>query len=144
MQNSRRIRTAADVALGYGIDGRGKGVAYASIATGSSSRVVRLAFAVAPVPALEDRAAGYAAIAVAAQYLKNHGFGRVRIRLADAQVARELNGLESPPKVLAMAYVRARCLLHGLGTARLEAAQPIEVRDLATRAAAEITLHAAA
>ncbi len=144
MHDSRRNKTAADVAIGYGIDERGRGIVFATIATGTASRVVRLSFAATPAPALEGREAGYAAIAAIGHYLKRHGFGRVRIRLADERVARELNGMTTPPKALAMAYVRVRCLLHGLGLARLEVAQPIEVRDMQARATAEITLHVAA
>lgn len=144
MINSRRIRTAADVALGYAADARGRGIAFAAIANGRSTRVVRLTFFATPAPALDGRENGYAAMAALGEHLKSEGFGRVRIRLGDARVAAELNGSGSPPKSLAMSYVRIRCLLHGLGLARLEAADAIEVRDLAARAVAEVSLRAAA
>jgi hypothetical protein len=64
--------------------------------------------------------------------------------LADPRVAADLNACGAPPKALAMAYVRVRCLLNGLGRVRLEVAEPIEIRDLATRARAEVNLLAAA
>ena len=144
MMNTRRLPTAADVALGYASDARGNGIVYAAVATGGQLRTVRLTFHAEPMPGLDGREQGYAAVAAVGKYLKARGVGRARIRLGDAHVAAELNGAGSPPKALAMEYVRARCLLHGLGLARLEVAEPIEVRDLATRACAEVQLNVAA
>jgi len=142
--NARRARTAANVALGYAADSRGRGIAYAAIAGGSSTAIVRLTFAAQPIAALEGRQNGYAAITAVAEHLKSRGFGRVRIRLGDPRVAAELNGSGTPPRALAMAYVRVRCLLNSVGRVRLEVAEPIEIRDLATRAQAEVSLLAAA
>jgi hypothetical protein len=144
MTNSRHTRSAADVAVGYAADERGRGIAYAAISAGNGSRVVRLPFAAEPLPALEGLENGYAALAVVGTHLKSRGFGRARIRLGDARVVADLSGTGSPPKALAMAYVRARCILHGLGIVRLEAAEPVEIRDLAARARAEVGLHVAA
>lgn len=144
MIDSRRIRTAADVAVGYAADARGSGIAYASIASGSSTRAVRLRFSAQPVAALGGLEFGYAAVAAVAEHLKRQGFGRARIRVGDARVAADLNGCGAPPRALAMAYVRVRCLLHGVGLVRLELAEPIEIRDLSARAAAEVGLHVAA
>jgi hypothetical protein len=144
MTISRRARPSADVAVGYAADERGHGVAYAAISTGTASRVVRLAFTAAPLPALEGLENGYAAMAAVGAHLKSRGFGRVRIRTGDARVVADLNGAGTPPKALTMAYVKTRCILHGLGAFRLEAAEPVEIRDLATRAQAEVGLHVAA
>lgn len=143
MTTSRRIRPAADIAVGYAADAQGNGIAFAAIATGTATATVRLTFAAPPQPALEGREMGYAAVAALARHLKGRGIGRARIRLADAHVVAELGG-GSPPKALAMAYVRVRCLLYGLGFARLECAEPVEVRDLVARASAEVRVRVAA
>jgi hypothetical protein len=144
MTNSRRARPAADVAVGYAADERGHGVAYAAICTGNATRTVRLAFSVEPLPALGGLEQGYAAVAAVGAHLKSRGLGRVRIRTGDPRVVADLNGAGSPPKALAMAYVKIRCVLHALGFVRLEAAEPVEIQDLAARAQAEVELHAAA
>jgi hypothetical protein len=144
MQISRRTRIAADVAVGYAADSRGHGIAYASVGTGTGTSVVRLAFQAEVAPALEGRELGYAVVAALGELLKSRGFGRVRIRLADERVAQELSGSGSPPKALAMAYVRVRCVLRALGAVRIEVAEPVEIRDLTARAQAEVTLRAAA
>jgi hypothetical protein len=144
MTNSRHTRPAADVAVGYAADERGHGVAFAAINTGAASRVVRLSFIAPPLPALEGLEYGYAALAAVGAHLKSRGFGRVRIRTGDPRVVADLSGSGSPPKALTMAYVKVRCILHGLGAVRLEAAEAVEIRDLAARAQAEVRLHVAA
>jgi hypothetical protein len=68
----------------------------------------------------------------------------VRLRIGDARVVADLGGAGSPPKALAMAYVKIRCSLRGLGSVRLELADSVEIRDLAARAQAEARLHTAA
>jgi hypothetical protein len=141
---SRRIRSAADVAVGYAVDERGSGVAYAAVGTGGTTSVVRLAFAAPRFPALDGLEAGYAAVAVVAEHLKVRGVDRVRIRTADQRVVDDLSGAGVPPKALAMVYVRTRCLLHGLGSFRIEHGESTEVRDLTARARADVQLHVAA
>jgi hypothetical protein len=144
MTNSRRQRPAADVALGYAADERGRGIAYAAVNTGNAVTTVRLSFAASRLTALEGLELGYAAVAVVGSHLKDRGFSRVRIRLADARVVTDLSGMGTPPKPLTMAYVRIRCVLHALGAVRLEFAESMEVRDLAARAKAEVELRLAA
>ena len=144
MTNSRRTRSAADVAVGYAADDRGNGIAFAAISTGNATGIVRLSFSAPPLPGLEGLECGYAAVAAVGAHAKGRGFGRVRIRIGDARVVADLNGAGSPPKSLAMAYVKIRCILHGLGSVRLEVGEPVEIRDLAARANAEVQLHVAA
>jgi hypothetical protein len=144
MTNSRRFRPAADVALGYAVGDSGNGIVYAAVNRGTATATVRLSFSAPPLPGLEGRDVGYAAVAAVGAYLKARGFARVRLRLGDGRVVADLNGTASPPKPLAMAYVKIRCLLHGLGAARLEAGDSVDVRDLAMRAQAEVRLTAAA
>lgn len=144
MKNSRRIRPAADVAVGYASNDHGRGLAYACVNTGSNAAIVRLPFTVAPLPALDGLERGYAAVTAVGAFLKARGYARIRLRIGDERVVADLSGTGSPPKSLAMAYVKVRCILHGLGSVRLEVADPIETRDLTARAAAEVELYAAA
>ncbi len=144
MTNSRRPRPAADVAVGYAADERGRGIVYAAVNTGNAVATVRLTFTAARLSGLDGLEQGYAALAAVGAYLKARRFGRARVRIADGRVVADLSGAGSPPKALAMAYVKIRCLLHGLGPVRLEIAQPLEVRDLTARAQAEVGLHVAA
>ena len=144
MSYARRSRPAADVAVGYAADNLGRGIAFASIATGTSSGIVRIPFRATALPALEGRDVGYAAVAAISAHLKSRGFGRARVRIADGNVVADLSGNGQPPKALAMAYVKTRCLLHGLGSVRLEAAEPIEIRDLTKRAQTELSVHVVA
>jgi hypothetical protein len=144
MTNSRRIRPAADVAVGYAADQAGHGIAYAAIGSGNATAIVRLSFTTPAPAALQGLDFGYAAIAAVGAHLRARGFARVRVRIEDARVAADLNGVGAPPKALTMAYVKTRCILRGLGSVRLEAVESVDVRDLAARAQAEVRLHAAA
>ena len=139
-QTANRHRSA-DAAVGYSADRSGAGVAYAAIATGTDRTVVKVPFAAPPLQALGGREFGYAAVAAVAGYLRGRGFTRVRLRLADEQVVDDLNARTSVPPPLAMAYVKTRCILHGFAVARVERAEPIETRDLQTRADADAALH---
>ena len=143
MQTSSRHRSA-DVAVGYAADPAGNGIAYASVATGTERAAVRVTFGAQPLPALDGRELGYAAVSAVASYLRGRGFSRVRIRIADPNVVDELSGRRSVPLPLAMAYVKASCTLHGFSSARVERGEPIETHDLQTRARAEVALRAPA
>jgi hypothetical protein len=137
MTQTTRHRSA-DVAVGYAADASGHGIAFAAIATGTGRGAVRIPFAAVPLAALEGREFGYAAVAAVGSYLRGRGFTRVRLRLADAAVVDDLTGRRPVPPALAMAYVKARCVLHGFAVARVERAEPIETHDLDARARADI------
>jgi hypothetical protein len=142
-QTTTRHRSA-DAAVGYAADRTGNGVAYAAIATGTGRAVVKVPFGAVPLAALDGREFGYAAVAAVASYLRSRGFTRVRIRLADEGVADDLSGRRSVPPALAMAYVKARCVLHGFAVARVERGEPIETDDLEHRARTEVALRTSA
>jgi hypothetical protein len=144
MTTTRRVRPALDVAVGYAADECGRGVVYAAVDPGAANSIVRLSFATAVLPGLDRREVGYAAVAAVAGHLKARGLVRLRLRIADARVAADLAGCGSPPKALAMAYVRSRCILHSLNSARLECSAGADVRDLTARARAEVELTVAA
>jgi hypothetical protein len=143
MHSSSRHRSA-DVAVGYAADRTGHGVAYAAIGTGTGRSVLHLPFRATPLPALEGREFGYAAVAAVASTLRAQGFTRVRIRLAEPGVVDELNARGEVPPALKMDYVKTRCLLHGFAVARVERAEPIETRDLEARARADVALRSSA
>jgi len=142
-QTAPRHRSA-DVAAGYAADRSGNGIAYAAIATGTGRAVVKIPFRAVPLPGLDGREVGYAAIEAVGAYLRGRGFTRVRIRIADELVVDDLNARRTVPPALAMAYVKTRCVLHGFAVARVERGEPIETHDLETRALAEIALRAPA
>jgi len=142
-QTATRHRSA-DIAVGYAADRTGTGVAYATIATGTGRAVVKVPFGATPLPGLDGREFGYAAVTAVAGYLRTRGFSRVRLRLADELIVDDLNARGGLPPALAMAYVKARCVLHGFAVARVERGEPIETHDLQARAQAEIALRSAA
>ncbi len=104
------------------------------------ARVVKIPFSAPPLAALGGRESGYAAVAAVAGYLRGRGFTRVRLRIADEQLVDDLAGRGAVPPPLAIAYVKTRCVLHGFAVARVERAEPIETRDLETRANADVAL----
>jgi hypothetical protein len=144
MQQTATRHRSADVAVGYAADRAGTGIAYAAIATGSGLATVKVPFSTAPLPGLDGREFGYAAVAAVGGYLRGRGFTRIRMRIADGPVVDDLTARGTVPPALSMAYVRVRCVLHGFALARVELGEPIETHDLETRARAEITLQTAA
>lgn len=135
---------AADVIVGYATDHTGRGIAYAAIATGSGRGVARVPFATVPLAIHDGRELGYAAVAAVGAELRRRGFARVRVRLGDELVVRDLAAPTIVPPALAIPYVKARCALNGFTTARVERADPREVADLEARARAELSLRTAA
>ena len=131
---------SADVAVGYAADHTGHGIAYAAIATGTGRAVVKSPFGAVPLPGLDGREFGYAAVAAAGAHLRTQGFTRIRVRVADELVVDDLSARRQVPPALAMAYVKTRCVLHGFAVARVERAEPIETHELEARARADIAL----
>lgn len=136
--------SAADVVVGFAHDGSGRGVAYAAIADGRSRGVMRVPFSAVPLALYDGREFGYAAVAALGAELRRRGFARVRVRLGDERIVRDLAAPAVVPPALGMPYVRARCALNGFATARVERADPREVADLEGRARAELSLRTAA
>lgn len=135
---------AADVIVGYAGEPAGRGIAYAAIAAGSGRSVARVTFTTTPLALYHGREFGYAAVAAVAAELRRRGFARVRVRLAEEDVVRDLAAPRIVPPALAMPYVRARCALNGFLGARVERADAREVADLEARARAELQLRTAA
>jgi hypothetical protein len=135
---------SADAALGYAADRKGRGIAYAAIATGTGTTVVRLPFNAPVAPDVEGRSPGFAAVASLGSYLRARGFTRVRIRVPEDALVDDLNARRDVPPALTMEYVKTRCILHGFAAARVERAEPIETRDLEGRARADIVLRSPA
>jgi len=135
---------AADVIVGYASDPTGRGIAYAAIANGSGRGVVRVAFTTAPLALYDGREMGYAAVTAIGTELRRRGYARIRVRLGDDAVVRDLAAPKLVPPALAMPYVKSRCTLNGFVSARVERADPREVADLEGRARAELSLRTAA
>ncbi len=136
--------SAADVLVGFAHNGSGQGLAYAAIANGSGRGVMRVPFSATPLALYDGREYGYAAVAALGAELKRRGFARIRVRLGDERVVRDLAAPAVVPPALGMPYVRARCALNGFASARVERADPREVADLEGRARAELSLRTAA
>ena len=136
--------TAADVLVGFAYDGSGRGIAYATLATGNASGVVRVPFSATPLALYQGREFGYAAVAAVGAELRKRGYARIRVRMADERVVRDLASPAVVPPALGMPYVRARCALNGFASARVERAEPRDIADLEGRARAELQLRTAA
>lgn len=136
--------SAADVLVGFAHDGSGHGLAYAAIANGSGRGVMRVPFSAKPLALYEGREYGYAAVAALGAELKRRGYARIRVRLGDERIVRDLAAPAVVPPALGMPYVKARCALNGFVAARVERADPREIADLEGRARAELQLRTAA
>ena len=137
-------KSAADVVVGFAHDGSGHGLAYAAIANGSGRGVMRIPFTTTPLALYEGREYGYAAVAAIGAELRRRGFARVRVRVGDERIVRDLAAPVVVPPALGMPYVKARCALNGFASARVERADPREIADLEGRARAELQLRTAA
>jgi hypothetical protein len=136
--------SAADVIVGFAHDGSGHGLAYATIANGSGRGVMRIPFSTTPLALYEGREYGYAAVAAIGAELRRRGFVRIRVRVGDERIVRDLSAPVVVPPALGMPYVKARCALNGFAAARVERADPREIADLEGRARAELQLRTAA
>ncbi len=135
---------AADVIVGYASDPAGRGLAYAAVANGRGRGIVRVPFATAPLALYDGREIGYAAVAAVGTELRRRGYVRIRVRVGDEAVVRDLAAPKLVPPALAMPYVKTRCTLNGFASARVERADPREIADLEGRARAELSLRSAA
>jgi hypothetical protein len=136
--------SSADVLVGFAHDGSGRGIAYATIANGTGRGVVRVPFSATPLALYGGLEFGYAAVTALSAELRKRGFSRIRVRLADDRVVRDLGSPAQVPPALGMPYVKARCALNGFAAARVERADPREIADLEGRARAELQLRTAA
>jgi hypothetical protein len=143
-ENIVNRKSAADVTVGFAHDDTGRGLAYAAIADGSGRGVVRIPFSATPLARYDGVEFGYAAVAALGAELRKRGFTRIRVRLGDEHVVRDLASPALVPPALGMPYVRARCALNGFAAARVERAEPREIADLEGRARAELQLRTAA
>jgi hypothetical protein len=134
------VRVMIEVKVGYAADRRGRGIAYATVATAKGDRLLRLPFRMRPAP-FEDRAIGYAALTEVARALRERGCRRVNFTLGDAQFVDETVAQRDLPEMLVLAYVRLRCALNALEAYAVKAGA---TEDLTQRARAEAALNLAA
>ncbi len=136
--------SAADVIVGYAADPTGRGIAFAAIANGSGQGVVRVPFVTSPLALYDGREIGYAAVTAIGVELRRRGYARIRVRLGDDALVRDLAAPNVVAPALAMSYVKTRCTLNGFVSARVERADAREIADLEGRARAELSLRTAA
>jgi hypothetical protein len=134
------LRVTIEVKVGYGADGRGHGIAYATAVTAKGPRLLRVPFRVRPAP-FEDRAVGYAALTQVAKALRARGCRRVSFTLGDTELVDEIATQRHLPETLVLAYVRLRCALNALEAYVVKAGA---TEDLTQRARAEAALNLAA
>lgn len=137
MAKMRRSDRLVEAKVGYAADGRGRGIAYVSIAAARGARVLRLPFRATPAPR-EDRAIGYAALAEAAKAVRERGFRRVNFTLDDARLVDEIGTQRDLPEAMVLAYVRLRCALNALEAYSVTFGA---TEDLTQRARAEAALN---
>ncbi len=132
---------SVEAELGYAAGSSGRGVVYTRLHARGIRHLLRIAFAVRPTLANDERAVGYAAVTVAAKALRERGFRHVRFALGDSRLVDEMTAHRELPDTLAMAYVQVRCALNALASFKVRVRQADE---LTQRARAEVALNVAA
>ena len=127
--------------IGYAADEHGNGIAYTRLMSRTGERLVRVAFRVQRLAALDGREVGYGALAAVAALLHDHGVGNVRFLIPDEQLIADVTQRRDVPPPMVLPYVRLGCALNRLKAYELCAGSD---PDLSQRALAEVTLHTAA
>src|SRR5579862_7130965 len=112
--------SSTSVAVGYGANARGAGVAYARISSGATDHLLRVTFRAQRVPELEGREVGYAALGAVAHTLRNRGIARATFALGDAQLVADIVEHRDVPGPIVVPYVRLRCALNAFDRFDLE------------------------
>jgi hypothetical protein len=138
-------RVVVRATIGFAVDERGDGIAYALLgAEGSGGAVVRVPFRCSPAEALRGRDVSYAALRAVAEEVRGRGVRHAVFAIEDERLIRELDERLPVPGPLALPYVSLRCALNRFSEATVVVAGEPAARDLAGRARAEVSLHVAA
>jgi hypothetical protein len=140
MRTMRSSDPAVEAAVGYAVNERGTGLAYARLTRPGARQLLRVGFRVA-APASSDRATGYTALTAVVRALCKRGFREVRFTLDDAQFVEEIATGRGVGEMLVLEYVRLRCALNSLAKFAVQAGA---TDDLTQRARAEVALNLAA
>ena len=132
------------VHIGFAFGANGSGVVYTAIRGAGEEATACTTFALRAKPALEGRDVAYAALAAVVGELLRRGLRSVEIRLDDARLAEDLAERRGVPQMLVVPYVALRCALNRFGTVRIVAFRNRTIRDLATRALADVSFEIAA
>lgn len=140
MQKMRSSDPAVEAEVGYAADASGNGVAYARLTGPAAKRLLRLGFRVEPTR-LPNRAVAYAALTAVSRALRKRGFREVRFLLGDAEFVEEVATGRGVGEMLAIPYVRLRCVLNSFAKFGMRTGA---TDDLTQRARAEAALNLAA
>ena len=141
MRRNRSPKRRVEVAIGYGADARGRGIAYARVVSAEQNALVRVPFHADHRSETGGRENGYAAVTAVAAALRKWGVTHAGIAVDDAQLADDIGTHGPLPDALSLPYVRLRCALNAFDDFTIRfASDP----DLTARARAEVALFVAA
>jgi hypothetical protein len=135
---------AVETSVGFAVNEKGAGVAYAAVHDGTTTTLERVAFDVKSSRSNGRRAAAYAALVAITKRLLKGGYESVRFAIEDEALVADLSERRSVPQALALPYVALRCGLNRFASAEVVHAPSAETGDLSARALAEASLRVAA
>lgn len=141
MRTRRTSEATLQVLVGFAAGTQGRGVAYARLAGGSASGVIRVEFCVSPAQRPAEHAVAYAALTAVARTTVRRGVARAKFVLADAGFVDEVSTGKGVGDALALPYVRLRCALNSFAQSTVVTGA---TDDLTQRARAEAALNLAA
>jgi hypothetical protein len=125
--------------MGYASDSGGHGLVYIRADGAGPQRVARCSFEV--MRPHDDREIGFTALAAMLNLLRRRS-SRIAIVLEDGELVADLTRRRDVPVELMLPYIRARCALNAFASWKLSTGNL--GADLSARAAAEVSLAAAA
>lgn len=143
MGSKRTGQPIIEATIGAAADPAGNGLAYVSVQTRASRKLLRVPFSVRRYAALDDREVAYAATAAAAERLRELGCTRVALGVDDLRLVDDLRERRDVPMPLSIPYVKLGCALNKFSEVHLRAGGSTS-EDLTARARAELILHVAA
>lgn len=143
MESKRTSQPIIEATIGAAADQAGNGLAYVSVQSRSSRKLLRVPFSVRRYTALEDREIAYAATQAAAERLRELGCTRVALGIGDVRLVDDLREHRDVPMPLSIPYVKLGCALNKFSEFHLRSGGST-AEDLTARARAELILHVAA
>ncbi len=132
-----------EAAVGYGLGGDGRGVAYVRLKRGASDETLRVSFTLSRAfrSTNREQVAPYAALIPVAHALRRRGMSSVRFIVSDERFADAVQTRSPVAHELALPYVRLRCELNAFSKCEIVVG---ETGDLTHRSRAEAALNLAA
>jgi hypothetical protein len=141
MRATRSSDPAVQASVGYAVNERRAGLAYARLTTTGWRQLLRVRFRVASPAFLCDRAIAYAALTAVSRALYKRGFREVSFMLGDAEFVEEIATGQGVAEALVLSYVGLRCVMNSFAKFTVHAGS---TDDLTQRARAEVVLNLAA